>query len=68
MCSGLDTSALIAVASFFLAVSLKDEISCCPVTITMVVLMEVKNREHTEKPQLNASEEECSFQGKGLNI
>lgn len=36
-CLVLDTSVLIVVASFSLAVSLKDEISCCPVTTTTVL-------------------------------
>lgn len=41
MCLVLDTSVLTAVASFFLAVSLKDEISC-PVITTMVLVIQKK--------------------------
>lgn len=41
-CLVLDTLVLTAVASFSLAVSLKDEISCCPVTTMVLVILEGK--------------------------
>lgn len=62
-CLVWDTSVLPAVASFSLAISLKDEISCCPVTTVMVLVIPEEKIGHTEKnlTQMMADEELRTF-------